>query len=1073
MKASNTLLVAACAAGIVGAVHESRGETDARDAPPQDFSGLDSVALIAELCKPDATSSAYYELWRRANQNDKLGYASFVEGHYDPEVVICPQPGDAPPLYVVLSGFLQRFKSSRDGEYKIENPGELFPRDPNDKQGRFWTKPRIEVFAHDATSLAPFEGNNVLGENGMMADINGDGFVERVDHTSYGLDGIRHTDVLHVSVVERKARPILAVLYNLGAGEWSYELTDADKDGIFDIELGPKTGIRIKTKVTYRWNSDTKSWDGPKGEEGDHFRVIGTENVWEELERIKNQGVRFSADPDFVDIFPRDRSPWARRGLKKPTPLEVSRPYHYRSLKDLSNEDLLRHMGDGKNMFDLEWDTAIRTHVPEDYWNIDPKSAALAMAHTNRYPDHQTRYRLAIDDRDGGGPPEKCSIAFSYASDRSYNAFDSHYFLRVDPEESWLLYARSWQGGVVFHNMVHDSPAFDLRRCALSYDEARHIAHTIWWLDRVRSISKRPAGERDAHSSGTGSSTADGRGWFAFRPETDGAPVEMIATSIWALPLPDTWGGEYSRTVFLNLATFLLMDVLPARLGEAWSSQEPAYPHDILYRQTSAPRYAADEKSRLIELTGQFLDLFTPDQARTSFAITAEAARAAAELTCPHLKPRLLEIHGALSAGDEPKPSAASIMPVPDASGFHGASRLSSTVALSLKKLEAADDVALLRSWACSRDHGWQWALQRLGPLDKSAYLASLEWWLENTSDDRLRQVYDEIAKVDARRAAEIATTLPAARRNALAVSAFVQLDKIDAVFNNIPDEARRVQVLIDVMLDPKSGWKESGRAIETLVPRDNPLRYPGENIDTALLALLELNQENDTLHFTCRSACRALARRGRTQWFDQMASVTKAPPGSYAYDGILEALTHLAQADPDRLNPKLSRIIEPHLASTNINMKQVLWAIWSADLREHKPRLEQLATSGPDDYEDPKAASSGGKATPVEGRFHLARIIVALWNEEDPATKAKLLVALGNKEPHHFTGENACPERRHRMRLELKQVAERLSPEAREEVRVFLQWCDSRTGGGDVLASDMEIEETTFNEVAREITGL
>ncbi len=79
-----------------------------------------------------------------------------------------------------------------------------------------------------------------------------------------------------------------------------------------------------------------------------------------------------------------------------------------------------------------------------------------------------------MDDRDDQKPPEICSIAFTDASDRSYNAVDSNYFLRVDPKKSYLAYARSWAGGMVFFNFVHDQPAFDFRFCELTYKEARH-----------------------------------------------------------------------------------------------------------------------------------------------------------------------------------------------------------------------------------------------------------------------------------------------------------------------------------------------------------------------------------------------------------------------------------------------------------------------------------------------------------------------------------------------------------------------------------------------------------------------
>ena len=40
---------------------------------------------------------------------------------------------------------------------------------------------------------------------------------------------------------------------------------------------------------------------------------------------------------------------------------------------------------------------------------------------------------------------------------------------------------------MVFYNLVEDLPIYDLRCVELKYEEARHVAQTIWWLSRVRT----------------------------------------------------------------------------------------------------------------------------------------------------------------------------------------------------------------------------------------------------------------------------------------------------------------------------------------------------------------------------------------------------------------------------------------------------------------------------------------------------------------------------------------------------------------------------------------------------------
>ena len=54
--------------------------------------------------------------------------------------------------------------------------------------------------------------------------------------------------------------------------------------------------------------------------------------------------------------------------------------------------------------------------------------------------------------------------------------------------------------------------------------------------------------------------------------------------------------------------------------------------------------------------------------------------------------------------------------------------------------------------------------------------------------------------------------------------------------------------------------------------------------------------------------------------------------------------------------------------------MEEILWAIWSANLRELEGDVLGLATRTPEEYQDRSAVSYGGSVTPVTGRFHLAR---------------------------------------------------------------------------------------------------
>ncbi len=185
-----------------------------------------------------------------------------------------------------------------------------------------------------------------------------------------------------------------------------------------------------------------------------------------------------------------------------------------------------------------------------------------------------------------------------------------------------------------------------------------------------------------------------------------------------------------------------------------------------------------------------------------------------------------------------------------------------------------------------------------------------------------------------------------------------------------MPDEQKRLATIIEILHNPKTESSDRWNAIDLLVPPDDPMRYPGREVDEALLKLLEPDQTDDLTNFSPAKACRALASRGRTKHFDPIVHALETARDPTNYEEILGALVQLAQLDPARFNPRLRAILEPHLSQTNINMNEVLWAIWATDLKDLKPDLERLATRTPAEFEDEKAHSSGGDVTRVTGRF-------------------------------------------------------------------------------------------------------
>ncbi len=109
-----------------------------------------------------------------------------------------------------------------------------------------------------------------------------------------------------------------------------------------------------------------------------------------------------------------------------------------------------------------------------------------------------------------------------------------------------------------------------------------------------------------------------------------------------------------------------------------------------------------------------------------------------------------------------------------------------------------------------------------------------------------------------------------------------------------------------------------------------------------------------------------------------------------------------------------------------------------AGNFRELKGKLEQIATTGVDD-EESEEGQDAELFWKISRRYHLARKIVSIWNEEDHATKARLLIALAFELYFNHFGERV---RFNRVKMELERASKPLTPAQRSEVLSFLGVC-------------------------------
>jgi hypothetical protein len=119
------------------------------------------------------------------------------------------------------------------------------------------------------------------------------------------------------------------------------------------------------------------------------------------------------------------------------------------------------------------------------------------------------------------------------------------------------------------------------------------------------------------------------------------------------------------------------------------------------------------------------------------------------------------------------------------------------------------------------------------------------------------------------------------------------------------------------------------------------------------------------------------------------------------------------------------------NIRQSQVTPEQLFDVIWRADLCELTPELRKLATTSPDENEDPSISMS--PAPTGNGKFHAARVILLAWRESDRLTKTKLDAMLNG----YVGRSNAIPE-------VLRSEFDALPPAEQLTFRNFVTWIRS-----------------------------
>ena len=771
-----------------------------------------------------------------------------------------------------------------------------------------------------------------------------------------------------------------------------------------------------------------------------------------------------------------------------PAERQQPRAYQSSSLKGLSNEELFAYMGDAPSTTARQWVERDQVTVPERFWDSSPRDAALALLAATQTPEGKERYAVAIG-KPPGEPPNSGTLVFSDYSDRSYNDMRTHYFVLFSPRGSFFAYAMTLAPGEVGYDVTRVGTAYDLRSRELSYAEARYFAQVVWWLGLAETKEKKEVASRPGLSY-SAFSTADGQGHLSLLPEDGGKAIDE--TGILRAMTAGTWAEEYDREVFLNVAGYAVEEILFGRLFKESRDVRT----DRLRRNLGISRdsgdYAPDEIVRLKAEVLHFLARYSPDGRRISHWHVLAAAQAAGDLVVTEAAPLLGAIQKNLprpapagkrgrtleeigkeiqklmtqEATDESEEKIDELMEEFERVQGHALSgpaieeELNAAATAALRKIEAGDDVAALKKWAESRDHESTWAASRLRKISAGASVDVLAARLDTARPEDRPEILHAIYRADPQKALNIAAGVPASEVSELSTAAAEILGKAGL----LSGDKDRIASLVKVVLDKRADWKQRNAAIDVLVPRADPGRFPNKAIDDALIAVVESEPSQGFMpDFTQPAAARALAWRGRVDILESLIALfeagdmrrTSKAPGDEAApkivvhdpihrDAYLSAVTYLARLSGEAGPIRLARMIAPHFKRTNLQITEILWSAWAADLREFKGDIERIATASPTDEEGRRASSYGGPITAVNERYHLARKIAALWNEEDLLTRGKLLIALGFKNSYEFVESDAL-ERQERMKEALMTLAREATPADLRALGEFIAWAEDK----------------------------
>jgi hypothetical protein len=535
----------------------------------------------------------------------------------------------------------------------------------------------------------------------------------------------------------------------------------------------------------------------------------------------------------------------------------IRKPYRNQSLRDLTDQQILQYMKSGS---ELEQDQEVPARLPKDFWKLSPKDAALQLADLNRSDEHRKTYRLTIDDHDGKTPPKTCSIALRYYFGLS--GYYGHFYLCCDPERSYFVTGSSQYHGHTGRTLSDQYFSYSLGWFDLPYTEAKQLADAIWWLNRIQS-----QGDNRGLEGWSGCSVMDSETDLRIFSVDSSEMIHLEENpSLSYHPIADCWEGDYDKAVLLSFVFYLVDSAWPEYVKVQHPGQSLT---SGTYSENPKDNRDPEKQTLFQKNIHRVLDAFCekPNPAMTD--ITTLAARCSGDDGTAEFSPLLHKVYPLLSRYEEKSDL--------DGSDTKEATQNDEQMRLEKPKKITVDELDTMAR------RGDLWAARKLKLADSARYLDFLESQLPGKNDWQSQHVFAELAEVNPQRARYYAMKLPKDFSGPLAISILNFLASPDVA--GVPNEEAIVQSVMQTVQDkslPGGGFR--CRAIEALVPADNPLRFRSEKIDEMLLGLLKVSAKESDQEFILAGASMGLARRGQGKHLTQLIEVLKVNQDIYRF---------------------------------------------------------------------------------------------------------------------------------------------------------------------------------------------